>query len=55
MSRPTTAALVRELEAHMGLLLLDPTPLAKAPEHFLTYWRGLLEQLQALLAATRGR
>jgi hypothetical protein len=55
MTGPTAAALVRELEAHMGLLLDDPAPLVKAPDHFLAYWRALLARIQDLLATPRGR
>jgi hypothetical protein len=55
MTGPTAAALVRELEAHMGLLLDDPAPLVKAPDHFLTYWRELLQRLQDLIDTPRGR
>jgi hypothetical protein len=56
MTGPTAAALVRELEAHMVMLLLDdPLPLVKVPEHFLTYWRELLARLQSLIDTAKGR
>jgi hypothetical protein len=51
---PTAAALVQELEAHMGLLLADPAPLINAPDHFLTYWRALLARLQDLIDHPQG-
>jgi hypothetical protein len=35
MSRPTATSLLKEVQEHMVLLLLDPAPLEKAPHHFL--------------------
>jgi hypothetical protein len=51
MNRPTltAAVLVRELEQHMLLLLVDPAPLEKAPAFFLEYWIHLLQQVQRYL------
>jgi hypothetical protein len=54
VKRPTAAALVRELVAHMGLLLADPAPLVQAPKHFLEYWRERLEQLSRLIDTPEG-
>ena len=45
----TAAVLVRELEQHMVMLLLDPAPLEKAPSFFLDYWVQILQQVQAYL------
>ena len=45
----TAAVLVREIEQHMLLLLVDPAPLVKAPHFFLEYWLQILQQVQAYL------
>jgi len=46
----TAAVLVREIEQHMLLLLVDPAPLEKAPAFFLDYWIQILQRVQDYLA-----
>jgi hypothetical protein len=51
MTHPTVTAaiLLREIEQHMLLLLVDPAPLEKAPHFFLDYWITILYQVQVYL------
>jgi hypothetical protein len=50
MNRPTAAALLEELRQQMLLLLLDPTPLERAPAYYLDHWLQILARIQELLA-----
>jgi hypothetical protein len=49
------AVLVEELRQHMRLLLADPAPVAKAPDHFLAHWLQILDWMAARVEAPRRR
>jgi hypothetical protein len=51
---PTAQSLVEELRQHMVMLLTDPAPVAKAPDHFLQHWLLILDWIAALVENHRG-